>query len=74
MIDYIEYKSENTICGYYSHYLIVENDVILTEYDASAGGLVKSVAERFSADTMLDKIISDLVTKDKHHWQRVGPT
>jgi len=44
-------------------------EVTLSEYEASAAGLVESVRDRFRDDgESLDNIISDLINKDKHLW------
>ena len=49
--------------------LLGSGDVTLSEYEASAAGLVQSIRERFQNDgEELDNIITDLIKKDQHLW------
>ena len=53
----------------YDWLILGSGDVTLSEYEASAAGLVQSIRERFQNDgEELDNIITDLIKKDQHLW------
>ena len=53
---------------YNCQFCVADDEVSLVEYEASAAGLVQSVAERFTSELTLDSLMLDLIEKDKHLW------